>query len=165
MSGKAFRLGGGHVLAGLLLFFAAIIAINIAFAVAAVRTFPGEDERRSYTQGLRYNDVLAERRAQAANGWRARSELAQTASGARVLVRLADRTGAPIAGAVVEGVLRWAPNESGDRALTFVSQGDGLYSADLGALTPGRWDLRARAYKQDGRALDFEAELTWSSTH
>jgi nitrogen fixation protein FixH len=64
----------------------------------------------------------------------------------------------------VEGVLRWAPNESGDRRLTFVSQGNGLYSAELGALTPGRWDLRARAHKQDGQALDFEAELTWPST-
>lgn len=164
MSAKTYELRGGHVLVGLLLFFAAIIAINVAFAVAAVRTFPGEDERRSYTQGLHYNDTLAERRAEAAIGWRAQTMIDGVASGARVLVRLSDRAGAPIGNATIEGVLRWPPNESGDRALTFVRQHDGAYAAELGALAPGRWDLRARAHDPSGQSLSFEAELTWPST-
>jgi nitrogen fixation protein FixH len=159
----SFRLTGGHVLAAMLVFFAAIIAINIAFAVAAVRSFPGEDERRSYTQGLRYNDVLAERRAQAATGWRARSELTSTPFGARLLLSLHDRTGAPIEGAAINGALRWPPHEGGDRALSFAPQGNGFYAAELGALAPGRWELRARAEDGSGAALDFEAELTWPS--
>lgn len=160
----SFTIRGWHVLAALLLFFAAIIAVNIAFAFAAVRTFPGEDERRSYTQGLRYNDVLAERRAQAAIGWRAQSYLAQESHGAGVFVRLRDREGAPIDGVAVEGVLRWPAGESGDRALTFTPRGEGLYEADLGVLSSGRWRLRGRAEASDGRALDFEADLTWPST-
>lgn len=160
---SSFALRGWHVLAGLLLFFAAIIAINVAFAVAAVRTFPGEDERRSYTQGLHYNDVLGARREQAAIGWSARSELARDDRGARLVVLLNDRTGAPIDGATVTGVLRWPPNESGDRQLTFSAEGEGVYAAELGVLTPGRWDLRARAENNSG-ARDFEAELTWLST-
>ncbi|MBK8543735.1 MAG: FixH family protein [Caulobacteraceae bacterium] len=164
MSAKPFEIKGGHVLAGLLLFFAAIIAINVAFAVAAVRTFPGEDERRSYTQGLHYNDTLAERRAEARLGWQARTQLSPTHAGARLIVRLDDRDGAPIDGATIEGVLRWPPNEAGDRQLTFVSQGDGSYAADLGTLAPGRWDLRARAHDRGASALSFEAELTWPST-
>lgn len=163
-SARSFTLRGGHVLAGLLLFFAAIIAINIAFAVAAVQTFPGEDERRSYTQGLHYNDTLAERRAEAAIGWQARTELVRTTTGTRVMVQLTDRAGAPVEDAAIEGVLRWPPNEGGDRALTFVAQGDGLYAADLNQLAPGRWDLRARARSGEERALTFEAELTWPST-
>jgi nitrogen fixation protein FixH len=158
---SAFTLRGGHVFAGLLLFFAAIIAINIAFAVAAVRTFPGEDERRSYTQGLHYNDVLATRRAQAELGWIARSEFTRAGRGAVLLVRLHERSGEPIEGANVSGVLRWPPNESGDRAVAFVAQGEGVYAADLGAISPGRWDLRARAESEGSGALDFEAELTW----
>lgn len=161
---SSFTLRGGHVLVALLLFFAAIIAINVAFAVAAVRTFPGEDERRSYTQGLHYNDLLAERRAQAANGWTARSEFAISGGGAQLVVRVHDREGAAIEDATLGGVLRWPPNESGDRPLTFTSLGGGVYAADLGALAPGRWDLRARAQDEAGRALDFEAELTWPST-
>lgn len=164
MSTKAFTLGGGHVLAGLLLFFAAIVAINVAFAVAAVQTFPGEDERRSYTQGLRYNDLLAERRAQAELGWQARTALTPGPEGTRVVVRLSDQAGAPIDNAELEGVLRWSPREAGDRALTFISQGNGVYVANLGALASGRWNLRATARRPNGQALDFEAELTWSST-
>ena len=160
---SSFTLRGAHVLSALLLFFAAIIAINVAFAVMAVRTFPGEDERRSYTQGLRYNDVLRERRVQAALGWRVRSQLSQGPDGARLLVRVEDRAGAPVDGATVSGVLRWAPSEAGDRALTFMAMGRGAYAAELGALASGRWDLRARAEDEGGQALDFEAELTWPS--
>jgi len=154
-------LRGGHVLAMLLLFFGVIIAINVAFAVAAVRTFPGEDERRSYTQGLHYNDTLAERRAQAASGWHAEAQLDESSAGARLVVHLRDRVGRPIDNAVVAGVLRWPPTEAGDRALTFVQDGAGRYGADIGDLASGRWDLRARAHDQNGHALDFEAELTW----
>lgn len=161
---STFTLRGGHVLAVLLLFFGAIIAINVAFAVAAVRTFPGEDERRSYTQGLHYNDVLAERRAQAAIGWTARSALMRSATGARLIVRLHDRNEQPVTDAALSGVLRWPPNETGDRVLTFVEQGEGVYVADLSTLAPGRWNLRARAADADGKARDFEAELTWPST-
>lgn len=159
-----FELRGGHVLAALLLFFLMIVAVNIGFAIAAVRTFPGEDERRSYTQGLRYNDILAERRAQAAIGWRAQTDLRATPTGARLIVILKDRQGAPINGAAIEGVLRWPANEDGDRALSFLSVGDGRYTAELEPLTAGRWDLRARATDASGRSLDFEAELTWPST-
>jgi nitrogen fixation protein FixH len=108
--------------------------------------------------------VLIERRAQAALGWRVGSELAPNAAGARLLVSIEDRTGAPVEGATVSGVLRWAPSETGDRALSFVALGRGLYAADLGALTAGRWDLRARAEDASGQALDFEAELTWPLT-
>lgn len=165
MTAKPFKLSGLHVLASLLLFFAAIIAINVAFAVAAVRTFPGEDERRSYTQGLHYNDVLAERRAQAETGWRAYSALSENAGRAQLIVDLRDRDGRPIEGAALSGVLRWPPSESGDRALTFARQNDGRYVAQIGNLNAGRWDLRARAEGQSGSALDFEAELTWPSTH
>lgn len=165
MSAKTFEVKGGHVLAGLLLFFAAIIAINVAFAVAAVRTFPGEDERRSYTQGLRYNDVLAERRAEAALGWRAGAAFEGASDGARVVVNLTDREGAPLTGVNVEGVLRWPAGESGDRALTFENRGGGRYAADLGELAPGRWELRARAEDASGQSLSFEADLAWRSTH
>ncbi|MEZ5956334.1 MAG: FixH family protein [Hyphomonadaceae bacterium] len=161
MNTQSFTLKGGHVLAGLLLFFGAIIAINIAFAIAAVRTFPGEDVRRSYTQGLHYNDVLAERREQALIGWQAQTQLSSSESGARLIVQLHDANGAAIERATIDAVLRWAPNESGDQTLQFAYVGDGRYVAELGALRAGRWDLRARAHDAHGGALDFRSDLTW----
>ena len=75
MNATHFQVRGWHVLTALLAFFGAIIAVNIAFAVIAVRSFPGEDVRRSYVQGLQYNDTLAERRVQQALGWQASADL------------------------------------------------------------------------------------------
>jgi nitrogen fixation protein FixH len=160
---KQFTLTGRHVLAGLLVFFGAVIAVNVAFAVAAVRSFPGEDVRRSYLQGLAYNDTLADRRAQEALGWQAAAAFRTADDGGAVLeVVLRTRDGAPLNGAQVNGELRRAATARFDRELSLTGIGEGRYTADLGGLETGRWLLRARAADAQDGALDFEAELTWS---
>lgn len=162
MSAAHYEVRGWHVLAAILAFFAAVIAVNVTFAIYAVQSFPGEDVRRSYLQGLRYNDTLAERRAQAALGWSAAAMLREDVLGAFLEVRLNSRDDVGIDGASLVGALEWPTNAQFDRALTFEPLGDGRYVARLGALTHGRWRLRARAESSTG-ALDFEAELTWPS--
>lgn len=157
---KPFELRGWHVLAMLLLFFAAIIGVNIAFAVAAVSTFPGEDVQRSYIQGLHYNRTLAERRAQASLGWRAAATFAGEETNGRVIVTLSDRDGAPLQAAQVTGELERPTDARFDRQLQFVQTGTGRYAADVPNLAPGHWRLRARAVS-GGQALDFESELQW----
>jgi len=155
---------GWHVLAAMLAFFGAIIAVNVAFAVIAVRSFPGEDVRRSYLQGLNYNQTLAERREQAALGWQAAAALRADGDVAVLEIDLRARDGAPIDGAIIEGQLTWRSATRFDRALTFVPLGDGRYVARVGDLRPGQWRLRAGATQGEGRALDFEADLTWPSS-
>lgn len=162
MSTARFEVRGWHVLALILAFFATIIAVNITFAIYAVRSFPGEDVRRSYLQGLHYNDTLAERRAQAAQGWRAGALLRRDAAGALLEVRLTSRDESAIDDASLTGALEWPTNSQFDRALTFESLGEGRYVARLGELTRGRWRLRAKARSPTG-ALDLESELTWPS--
>lgn len=159
---KEFTLTGRHVLFGLLAFFGAVIAVNVAFAVAAVRSFPGEDVRRSYLQGLAYNDTLAHRREQAVRGWQAASALRRGESGQAILeVALHARDGEALNGVAVSGELRRAATARFDRELAFTSIGEGRYVVDLGDLQAGRWLLRARASDGHDGALDFEAELTW----
>lgn len=162
MSAAHYEVRGWHVLAVILAFFAAIIAVNVTFAIYAVQSFPGEDVRRSYLQGLRYNDTLAERRAQAALGWNAAAMLREGAGGALLEVSLNSRDDVGIDGASVVGALEWPTNSQFDRALTFEPLGNGRYVARLGELTPGRWRLRARGESSTG-ALDFESELMWPS--
>jgi nitrogen fixation protein FixH len=157
---KPFEIRGWHVLTALLLFFGVVIAINVAFAVMAVRSFPGEDVRRSYTQGIQYNDILAERRAQAALGWRASAELVDTNGGPALEVTLHSRDGAPLSGMDVAGALQWPTDSRLDRALSFEEVAAGRYRARVENLQAGRWRLRARAEKDAG-ALDFETELRW----
>lgn len=155
---------GWHVLAAMLAFFGAIIAVNVAFAVIAVRSFPGEDVRRSYLQGLNYNQTLAERREQAALGWQAAAALRADGDVAVVEIDLRARDGAPIDRATIEGQLTWRSATRFDRALTFAALGEGRYAARIGDLRPGQWRLRARAAGDAGQALDFEADLTWPSS-
>lgn len=157
-----FRMRGWHVLALMLAFFSFIIAVNVTFAVIAVRSFPGEDVRRSYLQGIQYNDTLAQRREQAALGWQANASFAPSADGATLEVVLRDRDGAPIDGAIITGEIQWPTTDSFDRATTFEAQGEGRYVAHLADLQPGRWRLRAHA-QRDAGSLDFEAELTWAN--
>lgn len=163
MNTASFRIRGWHVLAAMLAFFGVIIAVNVAFAIYAVRSFPGEDAPRSYLQGLRYNDTLNERRAQAARGWRASAELLHDQRGAALEVTLTARDTAAIDGADVSGFLQRPISAQLDRALALEPVGAGRYVAHIGALEPGRWRLRARAERSD-EALDFESELTWPAS-
>ena len=160
----AFELRGAHVLATLLAFFAAIIAVNVAFAMIAIQSFPGEDVRRSYLQGLRYNDTLAQRREQAALGWHASAALNASADGALLNLALTARDGRPIEGLSLHGDLQWPTDSRFDRAVVFAPVGAGRYAARLGDLPPGRWRLRARAEDAHGASLDFESELTWRTS-
>lgn len=162
MTAVPFRVRGWHVLASMLLFFGAIIAVNVAFAVVAVRSFPGEDVRRSYLQGIQYNDTLAQRRAEMAVGWTAVAALTER-DGAPILeVRLRAPNGEPIRGATINGVLQRPATAREDRDLSFVEVGDGRYEAEPGELVPGQWRLRARAQRHES-ARTFESVLIWRS--
>jgi len=153
---------GVHVLTGMLLFFGIVIAINVAFSVVAIRTFPGEDEKRSYMQGLHYNEKLADRAAQAALGWRAVADIEPGAPGAVIHVRLEDRAGHPLDGMTVTGVLRRPSTAQEDRTLTFIADGDGVYTASAGAIGDGVWVFQGTS-ERDGRHFDIERRMTWRS--
>lgn len=162
MMARAGELRGMHVLAGMLAFFGAIITINVAFCVIAIRTFPGEDEKRSYMQGLHYNRKLADREAQAALGWRASAALESGLGGGRVHVRFVDKAGRPLNGLLVSGNLRRPSTAHEDKALAFVATGDGGYEADAGALADGVWLLQAAA-RGEAQDFDIERRMTWRS--
>jgi len=157
-----FELKGAHVAWAMALFFGGVIAINVVFAVLAVRSFPGEDVRRSYLQGLQYNDTLEQRRAQAALGWRAVVEEGRNGRGERVLrVRLSDAAGVPVDGLAFTAELRRPVDARLDRALAFSPVAAGAYEAALPqAIAPGLWRLRAEA-SRGGQRFALEREIVW----
>jgi nitrogen fixation protein FixH len=159
---RVFEIRGGHVLAFMIAFFAIIIGVNVAFSVVAVRSFPGEDEKHSYLQGLNFNSKLQDRARQAALGWRATADVDQTAQGPVLTVRLLASTGAPVTGLHVQGVLRRPVTSRDDRAVAFSEDGAGVYRARLGRIDDGVWVLRATA--ADGeRHLDIERRMEWTA--
>ena len=158
------ELRGWHVLAMIVAFFAAVIAVDVGFSIIAVRTFPGEDEAHSYAQGLRYNQTLAQERAQRAMGWTAVAALDRSGQDAVVDLEIRDRSGAPLAGLAIEGALRRPVDAELDRPLTFTDLGRGRYRARIGRLHEGQWQMRARAQDGEGRALDFERSFEWPTS-
>lgn len=129
------KLTGWHVLGILCVFFGVMLAVNGVFLYNALTTFPGEDVKKSYMQGLNYNDTLAMREAQAQLGWSA----AIGVEGANIVVHLADREGADVSQQLVTGQLRRETHDDGDQALAFRYVGNGDYVAEVGEVQQGRW--------------------------
>jgi nitrogen fixation protein FixH len=152
---SGFRIKGWHVLAGMVGFFGVIFTVNAIFITVALDTFPGEDTRRSYVQGLAYNDVLDQRAAQAELGWSASANL----TAERVLIEVRDADGAPVRSLRLTGTLRHPADMDLDRALTFTELRAGVYAAGVADLPEGRWELNAEA--EGDTPFAVAADLRW----
>lgn len=131
------RFTGFHMLAIMLAFFAVVVAVNLAMATVAARTFGGKVVDNSYVAGQRFNGWLAEARAQEQLGWR--SVLALDAS-RRVSLSVATGAG-PLAGAEVRAVARHPVGRAADVALGFHAAAPGRY-VSTAPLPPGRWQVQ-----------------------
>jgi len=151
-----FRIKGWHVLAGVVGFFAAVIAIDGYFVALAYRSYPGEVSATPYQDGVRYNRKLAQFAAQERLGWRVAASV--TPVGA-VLVQVRDRAGAPVSGLAADARLERPATQAGRIRLVFTEQAPGDYLARPGRLS-GAWDLSVALRGSPGR---FEAErrLSW----
>lgn len=160
-TGTPRTLKGKHVLIAMLCFFFVVIAVNAGFIVMAVGTFPGEDERRSYLQGLHYNRTLALRAAQARLGWSAETQISSSESGVIVTFVAHDRHDAPIGGLEVQGAIRRPATTRHDQPLTFREVRAGFYEAHARPIDGGAWIIQGEA-RRGGDMFAFERRLTWS---
>lgn len=154
------ELTGRHVLLYVLIGFAIVLAVNVAFIVLALRTFPGEDVRNPYEQGLQYNRTLAARERASALGLRAEAAFSHAADNAGVVIRLEREADTPVRGALMTGTIRRPTSDQFDQDLTFTEISDGVYRAPLPMLAPGQWDVRVNA-AIDGEEFPLNARLTW----
>lgn len=156
-----FELKGWHVLAAMITFFTIVISMNVLFVTMAVRTFPGEVAPKSYVQGLRYNQTLADRARQAALGWTAQAEIAAAEQGPALVIRMQDGAGRALDGLTLSGALRRPATDEADIALTFRSLGEGRYLAPAPGLKPGAWRLSVLAVRGEDR-LEIGGGVTWT---
>jgi nitrogen fixation protein FixH len=149
------RLNGWHVLAGFVLFFAVIAAVNAAMIMRAYGTYPGEVSTTPYEDGLGYDRMLQAREAQAELGWRTGVAFARP----DVLEFTAfDRAGAPIVFARIDAALERPATTLGRRNIRFVESAPGAYRADVAGLR-GAWDLTLNARDGAGRRFALEQRL------
>ena len=153
-SGKELK--GWHVLLIMLGFCGVMFAVNGVFLYHAITSFPGEDVKKSYVQGLSYNDTLAAREAQAELGWTAEAGL----QGNELIFRLQDRDGAPLSNYVVIGERRRFATQNADQAIVYNAHPDGEYVAEAGALAPGQWALRINVLDADAETVLFNVTKT-----
>ena len=153
-----FRLTGWHVLAMLCGFFAVIFTVNFIFVSKAVSTFPGEDVKKSYVQGLNYNDALAARAAQAELGWQAEMGILGSGETRQLVVRLLDADGAGLSSLDSVVTARRLATDDADTVLTLSPLGDGEYAADASALEAGMWDMRLEAFHSGEETSSFAAQ-------
>lgn len=163
-SKKPFEITGRHVLFALIGFFGIIIVANAIMVRLAVQSFPGEQEEKSYYQGLNYNDALEKKERQAATGWRASLiEIPATDGADYIDVKLLERNGEPVRQARLSGQLSRPTTAVGQRSLDFMAQGDGVYRARVEGLARGAWDLSltARSGQDDSpAALEATTRIT-----
>lgn len=127
----------------------ASVAFNVVFIVVASRDASFAVERDYYRKALAWDATMAQDRRNAALGWRLDAGLAGEAGGARVGVRLADREGRPLSGAVVH--LEAFHNARAGEVLSMplAPRAAGEYEGVLPGARPGRWELRLRAEYRD----------------
>ncbi|GJL94558.1 MAG: ferredoxin [Hyphococcus sp.] len=154
------KITGRHVLLMLGAFFGVIIIANVTFITLAVRSFPGESEKKSYMQGLQYNDVLRDRKSQAALGWQVAIVRAERiGDGGALEVRVRDEAGTVLPFLEISGVLKRPTYQDADMALAFSPSTTGTYIAQTYELTSGIWDLHAEALNRSGNRFEFTARI------
>ncbi len=135
---KEFRLTGWHVLAGFVAAFGLIIAVNVALAVNAVRTFPGLETRNSYIASQTFD---VRRAAQQALGWNIS----------------ATHDGVPVQAAKMEVILGRPTHQKADRVPQF--RWDGTAYVAREELAKGNWDLWINATAMDGTPFEQRLEM------
>lgn len=148
------KLKGWHVLLIMLGFFGVMFAVNGVFLFHAITSFPGEDVKKSYVQGLNYNDTLAQRAAQAELGWTAEAGWRDD----QLIFRLKDETGEALSNMSVIGELRRQTTRSGDRAIVYTAVGGGEYIVEDATLAAGLWALRISVYDPEAETLLFNVD-------
>lgn len=147
------RFTGLHMTLIITAFFAVVIAVNIAMAVAASRTFGGNVVDNSYVASQRFNGWIAEGRAQARLGWTSRLALNP---GRQVTIELVHEGGS-LSGATVRAVARHPLGGAPEVTLDFLDA-NGRYVSSA-ALPEGRWQVQVEI-RRGGQVLRLAETLS-----
>ncbi|MEM9422032.1 MAG: FixH family protein [Pseudomonadota bacterium] len=158
---SGFVLKGHHVLMAIIAFFGVIIAVNIVFVRLALDSFPGEQEKKSYLQGLNYNEVLAQRAEEEALGWKILLTRTPTSSGEGTSFELniVDGDGDILPFLEVSGQLRRPTTDVGKVELVFSPLGGSRYRSTPIMVEAGAWDLTLVALEEGQEKLSAKTRL------
>jgi nitrogen fixation protein FixH len=142
---------------GIVSVLALTVAANIALMVVARDPHAYVVEPDYYRKGVNWDSSMAQARASVALGWRVDAALRDwTPAGTTLLVQLADSTGAPLTGVMVQVELINNVSPEAPVHARPADVGGGRYRARIQLARPGLWELRLVARR--GSAC-FTADL------
>jgi len=150
------QLKGWHVLFCLFVFFGVMGLVNSIFVYHAVTSFPGEHVRKSYRQGLTYNQTLARRAAQQDLGWTAEAGLKAD----HLVFRLFDQQGRHMQTHDVAATIQHRATDRADHVLKLFPDDQGGYVASVQGLGSGQWRIRFDVFEPGQDSAVFQAEKT-----
>lgn len=154
-----FRVTGRFVLVALLLFFGAIIVMNLVMAKIAISTFAGLETSSSYKAGLAFKAETQAAHRQEEMHWQVDADLVREADGrTRIRVRAADAQGAALQSMTLEANLRHPTKADEDRAFVMRETAPGLYEG-YAEPRPGQWNLRLDLLRDGKRVFRSEKRL------
>ncbi len=139
---KPFELKGWHVAIIAASFFLVVAGVNGFMLRAAITTMPGLDARNGYDVSQRYNAEIAAAAVQDARGWQAEIDMQALRRASGVIVRLTDKSSAPLAGRIVTVRLAHPTLRAADRVLSLGETAPGRYEADAAGLSGGGWTMQ-----------------------
>ncbi|MGV6801899.1 MAG: FixH family protein [bacterium] len=161
VSKKEFKLTGWHVLFVVVLFFSIITAVNAIMITYALKTFPGENQKKSYLQGLHYNQTLQAREKQSELGWRVilldGDHL--PADNTSIKVSVLDKLGQPVSGLHFTATIGRSVTDKEDRDIVFEELNSGTYITQEKDLSAGQWVLILSASNNMDQEISATATL------
>ena len=144
------QITGRHVFFGFVGAFGIIIAVNVALAVSAVKTFPGLETKNSYIASQSFDERRA---AQEALGWTVE---ATHASGLLEL-KITDADGQPVEVASLNATVGRATHVKDDVKPEFRFDGEAYFATV--PLGPGNWNIRMLAEAENGTVFEQRVVL------
>ena len=130
-----------------------VVAVNLVLVWFALTTFTGVTVGHAFDRGRTYNHVIQEATRQDALGWQAALSL----EAGRLTVRVTDRHGNPVVGAIAGRLERPLDGTALPLAFTMIDRGYFAASAEGAAL--GQWDSRLLFIGDSGDRLEIRKRM------
>ncbi|WP_068088301.1 FixH family protein [Polycladidibacter stylochi] len=123
-------------------FFAVIFAVNFTMVYMAIGSFPGLEVASSYKVSQRYNEEIAQARAQEELGWQVDVSANRTNDSVlHIKVNALDKYGTKLNGETVDVKLNRLSDKSHDKHLVLAETSPGIYEGVIPEVANGLWYL------------------------
>jgi nitrogen fixation protein FixH len=156
------RLTGRMVLLCLVGFFGVVFAVNGVLIHEALSTMSGLDTDSAYQAGRRFEQDVANAKAQDARHWQVEAKVRPSADGgARLDIEVRDAKGQPIAGMAATVVFERPTDRRLDRDVVVTEDAPGRFHGSV-AIPPGQWDLIIELSRQGDRLFRSKNRIVLS---